>query len=212
MRKVFALATASVFVLAACSSQDVTGEPVSSSAQSQTPPVTEKNADIQLLADQVNLELCPESQVNPDIAIPGLPNASFPCLGNGPDVNLSGVRGEPLVVNVWASWCPPCVAELPILTQAANDLDGQVRFLGITLQDDPTSSLQMADDFDLPFASVIDPVGEVRGSMAIPGPPVTFFVRPNGTIAGRWDGALPNAEALSTLLANYLDVSWSPGS
>lgn len=203
-------AAVSVLALAACSSADVTGEPVAS--ESVTVQVTEKNADIQVLADAVNLELCPESQVNPDIAIPGLPNASFPCLGNGPDVNLSGVRGEPLVVNVWASWCPPCVAELPILSQAANDLSGEVRFLGITLQDDPASSLQMADDFDLPFASVVDPVGEVRGSMAIPGPPVTFFVRPNGTIAGRWDGALPDADALSTLLANYLDVSWSPGS
>lgn len=203
-------AAVSVLALAACSSADVTGEPVAS--ESVTLQVTEKNADIQVLADAVNLESCPESQVNPDIAIPGLPNASFPCLGNGPDVNLSGVRGEPLVVNVWASWCPPCVAELPILSQAANDLSGEVRFLGITLQDDPASSLQMADDFDLPFASVVDPVGEVRGSMAIPGPPVTFFVRPNGTIAGRWDGALPNADALATLLANYLDVSWSPGS
>lgn len=203
-------AAVSVLALAACSSTDVTGEPVAS--ESVTVQVTEKNADIQVLADAVNLELCPESQVNPDIAIPGLPNASFPCLGNGPDVNLSGVRGEPLVVNVWASWCPPCVAELPILSQAANDLSGEVRFLGITLQDDPASSLQMADDFDLPFASVVDPVGEVRGSMAIPGPPVTFFVRPNGTIAGRWDGALPDADALATLLANYLDVSWSPGS
>lgn len=203
-------AAVSVLALAACSSTDVTGEPVAS--ESVTVQVTEKNADIQVLADAVNLELCPESQVNPDIAIPGLPNASFPCLGNGPDVNLSGVRGEPLVVNVWASWCPPCVAELPILSQAANDLSGEVRFLGITLQDDPASSLQMADDFDLPFASVVDPVGEVRGSMAIPGPPVTFFVRPNGTIAGRWDGALPDADALSTLLANYLDVAWSPGS
>lgn len=203
-------AAVSVLALAACSSADVTGEPVAS--ESVTVQVTEKNADIQVLADAVNLESCPESQVNPDIAIPGLPNASFPCLGNGPDVNLSGVRGEPLVVNVWASWCPPCVAELPILSQAANDLSGEVRFLGITLQDDPASSLQMADDFDLPFASVVDPVGEVRGSMAIPGPPVTFFVRPNGTIAGRWDGALPDADALSTLLANYLDVAWSPGS
>lgn len=209
--KISAVVVAAALVLTACSSTDVTGDPVDS-APAQTPVVTSKSDDIQALADVVNLEPCPEALPNPDFVISGLPDASFPCLGNGPDVNLSGVRGEPLVVNVWASWCPPCVAEMPMLSQAARDLSGDVRFLGITLQDDPKSSLEMADAMDIPFASVIDPVGEVRGSMAIPGPPVTFFITPEGKIAGRFDGALPNAETLSALLANYLNVSWTPGS
>lgn len=210
--KVVCLALVSTFALAACSSPGDTataGAPrssVDSGAGLVAPPP--RDPAIQELVDEVGLQLCPTGVENPDAALPGLPNIELPCLGDGPSVNLSTLRGTPLVINVWASWCPPCIEEMPILTQAARELAGEVSFIGIDYQDDPVKGLMLLDRMDVDFPSVVDTDAKIRGPLAIPGPPVTFFVRPDGTIAGRWDGVIPGREALATMLSVYLGITW----
>jgi cytochrome c biogenesis protein CcmG, thiol:disulfide interchange protein DsbE len=157
--------------------------------------------------EEAALDPCPPGVSNPDVAIPGLPAVTYRCLGYGPDVDLSTLRGTPLVVNVWASWCPPCIAEMPILTSAAADLRGEVQFLGIDIQDQDASALEMMAAFGADFPSVVDEAGEIRGLLAIPGPPVTFFVNEQGVIVGRHDGALPSTQYFNALLEQYLGVS-----
>lgn len=159
------------------------------------------------LIETAALDPCPPGVPNPDAAIPGLPAVTYPCLGYGPDVDLSTLRGTPLVINVWASWCPPCIAEMPILTSAAADLRGEVQFLGIDIQDQDASALEMMAAFGADFPSVVDQAGEIRGFLAISGPPVTFFVNEQGVIVGRHDGALPSTEYFNALLDQYLGVS-----
>jgi thiol-disulfide isomerase/thioredoxin len=163
---------------------------------------------MQQLVDQAGLNPCPVGVENPDAAIPGLPNIELPCLGDGPPVNLSTLRGMPLVVNVWASWCPPCIEEMPILAQAARELDGVVSFIGIDYQDDPARGLELLTDMGVDFPSVFDRDGSVRAPLTIPGPPVTYFVTPEGVIAGRWDGSITSEQALATLIETYLGVTW----
>jgi thiol-disulfide isomerase/thioredoxin len=163
---------------------------------------------MQQLVEQAGLALCPVGVNNPDAAIPGLPNVELPCLGDGPPVNLSTLRGIPLVVNVWASWCPPCIEEMPILAQAARELEGTVQFIGIDYQDDPALGLELLTAMGVEFPSVIDSDASVRAPLAIPGPPVTYFVNPDGVIAGRWDGSITSEQALATLIETYLGVTW----
>lgn len=202
------LAFAAVTLLAGCAN----GAPASTEASAATdaapqPMVTsEKDQDLLPLIKQAGLDPCPPGEPNPDAAIPGLPAVTFRCLGYGPDVDLSAVRGMPLVVNVWASWCPPCIAEMPILTAAAADLRGEVQFLGVDIQDQDASALQMMTDFGADFPSVVDADGSIRGLMAISGPPVTFFVNDKGVIVGRHNGALPSTEYFNALLDQYLGV------
>jgi cytochrome c biogenesis protein CcmG/thiol:disulfide interchange protein DsbE len=166
----------------------------------------ERSADTQALIDRAALDACPERTDGVDLALPGLPAVILPCLGDGPAVDLSLVRGTPLVVNVWASWCPPCIAEMPMLAQAARDYAPDVRFLGVDLQDDPNAALEMLAELDVDFPSVVDDAGIVRSSLSIPGPPVTFFVDASGVIVGRWDGAIPDREIFDQLMQTFLSV------
>jgi thiol-disulfide isomerase/thioredoxin len=205
-----ALLCASGLVLTACSNTSATEQIGTEQigTEQTTIEAPTRDAAMQKLVDQAGLDPCPVGVENPDAAIPGLPNIEFPCLGDGPPVNLSTLRGMPLVVNVWASWCPPCIEEMPILAQAARELQGVVSFMGIDYQDDPARGLELLIDMDVDFPSIIDTDAKVRAPLAIPGPPVTYFVRPDGTIAGRWDGSITSEQDLATLLQTYLGVTW----
>jgi thiol-disulfide isomerase/thioredoxin len=112
-----------------------------------------------------------------------------------------------MVVNVWASWCPPCIEELPLLNKVSRELEGEVDFIGINLEDDPTKALQLMQDFGILYPSVIDQSGDTRAQLTIPGPPVTFFVTAEGVVAGRWDGAIPNEKTFNSLLQKNLGIT-----
>jgi len=175
---------------------------------SESPPamadVTMTRGDVVAdLAAELNLEPCPLATEPGAPTVPGLPDEEFPCLGGGPAVNLAALRGTPLVVNVWASWCPPCVDEMPILA-AGDEKYADIQFLGVTIQDDPVKSLELLKDVGVRFPSVVDPAGLTRASLLITGPPVTFFIDSEGTITGRFDGAIPDGETLDALIAEHL--------
>ena len=202
---VVGLACAGGLVLTACTSTSAMQPNVTEQKTVEAPM---RDPAMQQLVDQAGLALCPVGVNNPDAAIPGLPNVELPCLGDGPPVNLSTLRGIPLVVNVWASWCPPCIEEMPILAQAARELEGTVQFIGIDYQDDPARGLELLTAVGVEFPSVIDSDASVRAPLAIPGPPVTYFVNPDGVIAGRWDGSITSEKAFAILLENFLGVTW----
>ncbi len=98
--------------------------------------------------------------------------------------------GLPTVVNLWASWCVPCRAEMPRITKAAEKYAGDVRFLGLNTQDDDRSALEFIDQFDIPFPSGTDPRGEVARHLQALGLPATFFYRPDGELAFLHNGEI----------------------
>ena len=206
MPRVIALLAAGALALSGCSvspEEPTAGERVSAS----TAPVADAgatDAELAVLADGTGIETCPEGVDAPDAAVPGLPVGALPCLdGSGP-VDLSTLRGTPLVVNVWASWCAPCRAEMPVLRDAARDWGDDVRVLGIAINDDPAKSLALLEELGVSFPSVVDREAVTRSALAYPGPPVTYFVRADGTIAGRHDGAILMREQLDALVVEYL--------
>jgi cytochrome c biogenesis protein CcmG/thiol:disulfide interchange protein DsbE len=136
----------------------------------------------------------------------GLPRRTFDCLGDGPKVTLSGLRGRPMVVNVWASWCPPCAREMPYLVQARAAAGDRVLFLGIDLEDAREQGLAWARDLGMNFPSVYDPDGDVKKPLGLLGPPVTYFVRSDGTIAFTHSGPLASAAQVSELTREHLGV------
>jgi len=83
---------------------------------------------------------------------PELPDLVLPCLGGGPDVDLRSVApGRPLVVNVWASWCAPCAAEVPELVAFAAKAGNRVGVVGVLNTDTAERGLAFSRDFGIRY-------------------------------------------------------------
>lgn len=137
----------------------------------------------------------------------GLPDLTLPCLGDGPAVRLSDLRGVPTVVNVWAAWCENCYREMPLFAEAAGRAGDRVRFVGIHYKATRAQGLQSEDDFGVPFPSVHDEDGDrVVAELGAYAPPQTFFVTADGRLAGREIGEITSERALTQLVKRYLEV------
>jgi cytochrome c biogenesis protein CcmG, thiol:disulfide interchange protein DsbE len=203
-------ALAAVGALGACAPSPVDGMLQSRAVGGSGRPSPEVTDSVQAGA----LPPCPSSQPDEDATRPvrpgrGLPRLTFDCLGAGPKVTLSGLRGRPAVVNVWASWCPPCAQEMPVLVHARRALADRVLFLGVDLEDTRENGLAWARDLGMNFPSVFDPDGDVKPKLGVAGPPVTVFLRADGTLAYVHQGMLTSSRQLSDLISRHLGVSVS---
>jgi len=96
--------------------------------------------------------------------------------------------GEVTVVNFWASWCPPCRAEHPTLTQLSQQ---GVLVFGVNMMDDPADAQAFLAEAGNPFAGIIaDPKGAMRLDWGVSAPPETFVIKGDGTVAYRFIGPL----------------------
>jgi thiol-disulfide isomerase/thioredoxin len=114
---------------------------------------------------------------------------------DGRQFTLSSTRGHVTVLNVWASWCPPCRAEAPGLVRAAEALAGQgVRFVGVNTRDQPAQARAYVRRFGLPFPSVVDDGGAVmltfRDTLPPTAIPSTLVLDSSGRIAARVVGGV----------------------
>jgi cytochrome c biogenesis protein CcmG, thiol:disulfide interchange protein DsbE len=103
---------------------------------------------------------------------------------------LTQLRGTPVVVNVWASWCAPCKAEAPLLHDAAARYGRQVQFLGVDILDSRDGGRSFIADHGIGYPSVFDPPGAIRDSLGMIGQPVTVFYDANGSLVSSWPGQL----------------------
>ena len=138
----------------------------------------------------------------------GLPDVTLPCLGAGPAVHLSALRGTPIVVNIWASWCGPCREELPVLATVSKAASSSVQFLGVDVADfQPEGALSLLTQEGIHYPSVVDWDKKTQPALRWPGPPMTVFVRADGTIAYKQIGPLQSEKQLRSLISTYLGVS-----
>jgi len=97
-------------------------------------------------------------------------------LGGGPDAfekRLASLRGRPVVVNKWASWCPPCRAEFPFFQRQAVKRGKRVAFLGVDGQDNDAAARKFLREFPTPFPHYVDPDLKIATAMkAVVGKPM----------------------------------------
>ena len=105
-------------------------------------------------------------------------------------VDLAQLRGRPVVVNFFASWCKPCREELPLLRAASARTAGRVAFLGVDHLDDRDKAVALLEEFQVPYPAGYDPDGEMARRFRLRGLPSTVFIDSDGRIVGIAAGQL----------------------
>lgn len=108
----------------------------------------------------------------------------------GGTVQLSELRGKPVVLNFWATWCGPCQREMPALQWAAQRFDGEVVFLGVD-QGEPLGIVQpFLEEYGVTFTIPLDMDMAVGDRYNVRGMPTTFFIDESGVIRHLWVGEM----------------------
>ena len=101
----------------------------------------------------------------------------------GESLSLSDLKGQAVVLNFWATWCPPCRAEMPELQAAYEDLgEGGLVVLGVNQGEEPAVVQAYLDELGLTFPVVIDANFAVSDLYSVNSIPSTFFIDRNGVI------------------------------
>lgn len=153
----------------------------------------------------------PAARLDPCPAATGartrLPDLTLPCLAGGPAVSLRRLGGRPLVLNVWASWCGPCYAEMPALQRLHATARGRLTVLGVDNADTSTGALRATVDTGVRYPSVSDPGRRLVTALSRNVMPTTVFVRADGTVAHILSGPVTGDAQLRALVRRYLRVS-----
>jgi cytochrome c biogenesis protein CcmG, thiol:disulfide interchange protein DsbE len=151
---------------------------------------------------------CPDSDWYITSMAGGLPDEELSCLGGGRSVRLAGLRGTPMIINVWAQWCGPCRQEAPHLAEFAAETDpSTVMVLGVDFDDPrPELAIEFAQLSEWKYPQLQDGDAALRESLQIAGPPQTFFVTADGTIAYRHAAPFTSTKQIRELAKDHLGI------
>jgi thiol-disulfide isomerase/thioredoxin len=137
---------------------------------------------------------------------PGVIRARFPGFAGGPEFALpEDLRGRPLVLNVWASWCIPCRTEMPAFQSVYLRARGAVGFLGVDYLDEVDAARRLAADTGVTYPLAADPKGTQVAKLGVTALPTTLFFSADGVLRGRRFGAL-DADRLRAAIRSYLGL------
>src|SRR5262245_5311791 len=103
----------------------------------------------------VGLGCDPHMMASPLVGRPA-PAFELQPVGGGPKVSLQSLRGKPVVLNFWATWCVPCFDEHPVLTRGAAELGGQAVFLGVVYEDEESKVQEFLKEQGGAYPSLLD--------------------------------------------------------
>jgi peroxiredoxin len=111
-----------------------------------------------------------------------VPGFQLPALGGG-TADLAAYRGQVVLVNFWATWCPPCVSEMPSLDRLGRTLRGEgLVVLGVSVDADEQALRAFVARHDLGFTILRDPGAHTAAAFRVTGYPQTFLIARDGTL------------------------------
>ena len=118
---------------------------------------------------------------------------------------LSQLKGTPVVINKWASWCGPCRAEFPAFQQVATERGSEIAFLGVNSGDSIQPARDFLAEYPIPFPSYLDPDEQIARRIKAPANyPITVFLDARGKPAFIRQGPYDTARALEADVDRYL--------
>ena len=129
-------------------------------------------------------------------------------LDGGPDAleaRLRELRGHPVVINKWASWCGPCRAELPIFQEVSTERGKEIAFLGVNARDKRPTAERFAARYPVPYPSYEDPGEAIARALKAPSNfPVTLFVDAQGETVFTHQGGYRSAADLQADIDEHI--------
>lgn len=124
---------------------------------------------------------------------------------DGNPLSLEALRGRPVIVNFWASWCAPCLEEFPLLREALerHEADG-LAVVGVVFKDRSAAARAFIERTGATWPSAMDPGERVADAYTILGPPETYFIGRDGRIVARHIGQM-SAASLAEKVAAIID-------
>jgi len=121
------------------------------------------------------------------------PGFALTPVDGGATVALTELRGKPVVINFWATWCVPCKQEHPALVQVARLFEDEVSFVGVVYQDEPAKIERWLGQYGSAYPTVVDEGSRAAIAYGVYGVPETFVVDAAGTIVHKYTGPVdPN--------------------
>lgn len=147
------------------------------------------------------------STISQDLGLKSAPDFTVPLYSGGEgSFTLSEQKGHPVVLNFWASWCPPCLAEFPALQAASDKYAGQgVIVFGAAVQDTEAEAKAFLQAQATTFKTGPDLAGKLVLDYAITGLPATYFITRDGHIYKKWVGQI-DEERLDTFIQELLHL------
>lgn len=145
-------------------------------------------------------DAAPEREFEPapdfDLAVLGRPDERL---------RLRDLRGAPVLVNFWASWCVPCRQEMPELQAVRDRYDGQLEVIGINMWDDPDDAAALLDELGITYPQGIDADNAVVRAYGIDVVPSTAFVTADGRFVAVANGK-PSPAELQAMIERHLGL------
>ena len=122
----------------------------------------------------------------------------------GETLALDDLRGQVVMVDFWASWCPPCRAEAPVLARVYRAYrDKGVEFVGITVWDSEADAQGYIRQFGIAYPNGLDPQGRIAMDYGVTGIPEKYFIDRNGVLVRKFNGPM-DEERLRQVLDELL--------
>jgi cytochrome c biogenesis protein CcmG/thiol:disulfide interchange protein DsbE len=130
----------------------------------------------------------------------GKPAPDFTVVDNGRSVQLSSYRGKVVLLNFWATWCAPCIEEIPYLNQLQHQMP-QLVVLGVDMGEDDAAYRQFLADHRIDFLTIRDAQERSNALYGTTRPPETYVIDRNGQIRRKFIGP---QDWTSAEIVNYL--------
>lgn len=126
---------------------------------------------------------------------------------DGSTISLNDLRGQPVLLNFWATWCPPCRSEMPHIQELYEDPEWQARdlvILAVDIQESEATAREFMTSNGYSFTVLLDTKGEVARSYNVRGIPTTVIIDKDGIIRNERVGAFTSKAQIEQFISNSI--------